>query len=194
MPNYRRANVPGGAFFFTVVTHCRRLLFHVPHNRALLGQAFRECKQQLPFQINALVLLPEHLHAIWTLPRGDHNYSARWSIIKRIFTQRFLASGGTDAQVSVGKQREGRRGIWQRRFWEHTLEDEDDFQSHFDYIHFNPVKHRLVKCPRDWAPSSFHRWVRAGVYDTHWACGMGPPPSFPVTPDDYGEPEDNAHD
>lgn len=137
--------------------------------------------------MNAIVLLPDHLHALWTLPPGDGNYSGRWSVIKKNFTLRFLASGGKDNVVSDGKLREGRRGIWQRRFWEHTVQDEDDFQVHFDSIHFNPVKHGLAKCPREWEPSSFHRYVAKGVYPAEWACGEHPPPIFPVTNGEYGE-------
>ncbi len=187
MPQYRRAHVPGGTFFFTVVTHRRRRLFHVEANRTLLGDVIRDVRRDWSFAIDAMVLLPDHLHAIWTLPRGDDNYSGRWSVIKKTFTTRFLASGGGDAVVSDGKRRERRRGVWQRRFWEHTIEDEDDFQVHFDYIHFNPVKHKLVKCPRDWEPSSFHHWVKANVYPVDWACGKCPPPTFPEAEDDYGE-------
>jgi putative transposase len=188
MPNYRRAHIPGGTFFFTVVTHQRRRLFHLPANQTLLGNAFRHCQRQWPFEVNAIVLLPDHLHAIWTLPRGDSEFSGRWSVIKNQFTKAFLAGGGLDGSISTGKQREGRRGVWQRRFWEHTLEDEDDFQNHFDYIHFNPVKHQLVNCPRDWPASIFHRWVAAGVYDENWACGNNPTPRFAISSDDYGEP------
>ncbi|WP_437192428.1 REP-associated tyrosine transposase [Planctomicrobium sp. SH527] len=187
MSDYRRAHVPGGTFFFTVVTHRRRQLFHVARNRTLLGEAIRECQRKWPFELNAIVLLPDHLHAIWTLPSGDGNYSGRWSVIKKTFTTQFLADGGCDTKVSAGKSRERRRGVWQRRFWEHTIEDEDDFTAHFDYIHFNPVKHKLVSCPGDWAASSFHRWVKAGVYPANWGCGKQPPPVLPVTKGDYGE-------
>jgi putative transposase len=187
MPNYRRAHVPGGAFFFTVVTHRRRRLFHDEANRILLGDVIRDIQRDWSFDINAIVLLPDHLHTIWTLPRGDHDYSGRWSVIKRNFTTRFLARGGRDAAVSAGKTRERRRGIWQRRFWEHAISDEDDFQVHFDYIHYNPVKHKLVNCPCDWKPSSIHRWVKAGVYPVDWACGKDPAPTFTETRDDCGE-------
>ena len=187
MPNYRRALVPGGTFFFTVVTHRRRRLFHVEVNRRLLGEVIRETQRDWPFELNAIVLLPDHLHAIWTLPPGDANYSGRWSVIRKDFSTRFLANGGRDETVSAGKRRERRRGVWQRRFWEHAIEDEDDFRVHFDYIHYNPVKHKLAKCPHDWEPSSFHRWVNAGVYPMDWACGRYAPPTFPETEDDYGE-------
>jgi len=189
MPNYRRAHVPGGTYFFTVVTHRRRRLFHLGRNRKLLGDAFRDCQRDWPFQVNAIVLLPDHLHTIWSLPSGDDNYSGRWSVIKKTFTTRYLVDGGQDWDVSIGKQHERRRGIWQRRFWEHTIENEDDFEAHFDYIHYNPVKHKLAKCPRDWEPSSFHRWVRKEVYPADWGCGDSPPPIFPEQIDNYGEPE-----
>ena len=186
MPNYRRAHVPGGTFFFTVVTHRRRPLFEDRMNRSLLGDAFRECQRDWPFEINALVLLPDHLHAIWTLPPGDTNYSGRWSVIKTKFTKTFLAAGGVELGVSKGKRNEGRRGVWQRRYWEHTIEDEDDFEAHFDYVHYNPVKHGYVTCPRDWGPSSFHRWVKKGVYPIDWACGHYPP--LKIIDADCGEP------
>ena len=157
MPNYRRSHTPGGTFFFTVVTHRRRRLFHDPRNCTILGQVIRECQRDWPFEMNAIVLLPDHLHTIWTLPSGDENYSARWSVIKKNFTTRYLASGGEDWIVSRGKRSAHRRGVWQRRFWEHTIDDEEDFDIHFDYVYFNPIKHKLVKCPCDWEPSSFHR-------------------------------------
>ena len=188
MSNYRRAFVPGGTFFFTVVTHRRRKLFHLAENRALLGDAIRECQQDWPFEMTAIVLLPDHLHAIWSLPPGDTNYSGRWSVIKKTFTTMYLRQGGEDWIVSEGKRNENRRGVWQRRFWEHVLEDESDFQSHFDYIHFNPVKHNLVRCPSEWGPSSYHRWVKAGVYPPDWACGDHPQAHFPITKANYGEP------
>jgi putative transposase len=187
MSDYRRAYVAGGTFFFSVVTHRRRQLFHLKINREILGTAIRECQTDWPFELNAMVLLPDHLHTIWTMPPGDVNYSGRWSVIKKTFTTRFLADGGCDAKVSAGKRRERRRGVWQRRFWEHTIQDEDDFQTHFDYVHYNPVKHRLVKCPGDWEASSFQRWVKAGVYPSDWACEKYPPPIFPVTEEEYGE-------
>ncbi|ODA36481.1 REP-associated tyrosine transposase [Planctopirus hydrillae] len=187
MPNYRRFFVPGGTYFFTVVTHQRRPLFHIDVNRVLLGDVIRECQKEWPFEMKAIVLLPDHLHAIWTLPVGDQNYSGRWSVIKKNFTTQFLANGGSDGSVSFGKQREHRRGVWQRRFWEHTIQNEDDFQTHFDYIHFNPVRHQLVSCPKQWEPSSFRRWVKAGVYPVDWACGTAPKPTFPSTQENYGE-------
>ncbi len=188
MSDYRRANIPGGTFFFTVVTFQRRPLFQHENNCKLLGDVIRECKREWPFLINAMVLLPDHLHAIWTMPRGDTNYPARWSIIKKNFTCRYISNGGSDRRISPGQASERRRGIWQRRFWEHAITDEDEFQNHFDYIHFNPVKHQHAKCPRDWGPSSFHRYTQLGVYPDDWGCGDRKLPSFLGAEKDYGEP------
>lgn len=170
MPNYRRARVHGGTYFFTLVTHQRRPVFESDVARSILGGCFREASQQWPMSVEAIVLLPEHLHAIWRLPPGDAGYSARWAWIKKEFTKRWLKVSKDEAAVSGSRDRERRRGIWQPRFWEHTIRDEDDFDRHFDYIHFNPVNHGLVGCPADWPHSSFHRWVRRGVYDRDWAC------------------------
>lgn len=162
--------MPGGSFFFTLVVDRRRLLFRSHRGRTLLGNIFRACQTKWPFTINALVLLPDHLHAIWSLPPGDTAYPRRWAWIKKEFTKAWLAQGGSESAISAGRQRERRRGVWQPRFWEHTLESEDDFERHFDYLHYNPVKHGLVCCPHEWPHSTFHRWVAAGVYDEHWAC------------------------
>jgi len=169
VPNFRRAYVPGGSFFFTLVTYNRARIFADETAQKLLGNAIRDCQADWPFEINALVLLPDHLHAIWSLPRGDTKYSARWSMIKGKFTQDWLAAGGTEQTISDAQQSENRRGVWQPRFWEHTLEDADDFERHFDYAHFNPVKHRYVQYPHQWPCSTFHRWVKAGVYPANWA-------------------------
>ncbi len=170
MPDYRRAFVPGGTFFFTLVTDQRRPLFQQESARSLLGQVIRECQQRWPFTVNAIVLLPEHLHSIWSLPSGDSDFSKRWGWIKKEFTKRWLDAGAAESKISTSRKLERRRGVWQPRFWEHTIEDVEDFERHFDYIHYNPVKHGHVRCPHDWPYSSFHRWVAAGVYPSHWAC------------------------
>ena len=190
MPNYRRAWVPGGSFFFTLVTNRRAKLFSQPAARDLLGSIFRECQLEWPFEINALVLLPEHLHAIWTLPRGDAEYPTRWGWIKKEFTKKWRRLGGAEERISAARKRERRGGVWQPRFWEHTLEDADDFERHFDYIHYNAVKHGHVKCPRDWQWSTFHRWVKEGVYPEHWACSQrGFVMDFSDIEDSVGEPK-----
>ena len=184
MPNYRRNFVPGGAFFFTVVTDRRAAVFSEPLARDLLGVAFRECRKTSPFQIDAIVLLPEHLHTIWTLPQGDVDYPRRWARIKAGFTRAWIAANGKEQATTSGRQRDGRRGVLQPKYWEHTLRDERDFEQHIDYIHYNPVRHGLVACPRDWPYSSFHRWVRAGVYPASWGCGSIAQPSVTFSFDD----------
>jgi len=108
---------------------------------------------------------------IWTLPKADADYSGRWSKIKSQFTRQWLVMGGTEASPSQGKRRDDRRGVWQPKFIEHTIRDEDDFIHHVEYIHYNPVKHGYVQCPKDWPWSSFRRYVKQGVYPLDWCCG-----------------------
>ncbi|TWT61066.1 REP-associated tyrosine transposase [Rubinisphaera italica] len=168
MPNYRRANVPGGSFFFTVVTDNRRPILNSEIARKSLLNAFQICQSTMPFEMNAVVVLPDHIHTIWTLPRGDTNFSKRWGLIKSSFTKQWLEHGGMQRSISEARNNEHRKGVWQPRFWEHTIVDEDDFESHFDYLHYNPVKHGLVKHVSEWPSSSFHRWVKAGVYSPDW--------------------------
>jgi putative transposase len=170
MTNYRRWRVEGGTFFFTAVTHSRAPLFADARACTILGDKFRDCQKKWPFTVNAIVLLPEHLHTIWTLPRGDANYSRRWAWIKKEFTKDWVAGGGHEQPVSKARWERGDHGVWQPRYWEHTIEDEDEFDRHFDYIHYNPVKHGHVTDPADWPYSSFHRWVHAGVYEIGWGA------------------------
>lgn len=118
-----------------------------------------------------MVLLDDHLHAIWTLPDGDTRYSARWGWIKKEFTKAYLAAGGEEQPRSDSRLRQRRRGVLQRRFWEHALRDEEDYARHFDYLHYNPVKHGYAERVKDWPYSTFHRYVRQGVYGPHWAGG-----------------------
>jgi putative transposase len=125
-----------------------------------------------------MVLLPEHLHTIWTLPFEDKDYPRRWGWIKKEFTKAWLNLGKPEAQVTASKRGDRRHGVWQRRFWEHVLRDDNDYERHCDYIHHNPVKHRLVRCPRDWPYSSFHRFVKAGDYDADWGCSDRAVPQF----------------
>jgi putative transposase len=163
MTSYRRNFVPGGSYFFTVNLADRRLSLLTGHI-GLLRHAFRETRARHPFTIEAVVVLPDHLHAVWTLPEGDADFALRWRLIKSAFS-RALPGG---EHVSASRVEKGERGIWQRRYWEHTLRDEDDYARHVDYIHFNPVKHRHVTCVKDWPHSSFHRMVRAGIYPEDW--------------------------
>ncbi|HEX8203955.1 MAG TPA: transposase, partial [Isosphaeraceae bacterium] len=135
MPNFRRDYVPGGMYFFTVVTDHRAPFLCQELARRILGTVLRECRERWPFQIEAIVLLPEHLHTILTLPVGDARYSTRWGWIKKEFTSRWLAAGCVEQPRTEGRRRDGRRGVLQPKFWEHTLRDERDFERHFDYIH-----------------------------------------------------------
>lgn len=168
MSNYMRNFAPGGTYFFTVVTAGRAPIFAEEFARQVLGSVSRECLRRQPLQVLATVLLPDHFHCLWALPIGDCTYSERLRWIKREFTRQWLAVDGVEQRHTVSEQR--RRGVWQRRFWEHTIRDEADLENHFDYIHYNPVKHGYVTRPRDWPWSTFHRWVRAGHYAVDWAA------------------------
>jgi putative transposase len=147
MPNYRRAFRPGGTFFFTLVTHGRARFLCDELARTLLRRAIDDCRAAAPFEVDAFVLLPDHLHTMWTPPAGDGDFSTRWMRIKRSFTCGWLAAGGREGAVSDSRRRNRRRGVWQRRFWEHVIRDPTDYQRHLDYIHYNPVKHKLARCP-----------------------------------------------
>jgi putative transposase len=172
LADYRRCHVPGGSYFFTVVTERRAGILANDVARDCLREAIRHCQQRWPFRVDALVMLPDHVHAIWTMPDDDFDYSKRWGIVKKHFTQTWLTLGGTEQSVTASRLRYRRRGVWQRRFWEHALRDERDYQTHFDYLHFNPVKHGLVKNVADWPYSSFHRWVTEGVYSDRWGSNI----------------------
>ena len=170
MSNYIRAFQPGGTFFFTVVTYHRRLIFTNDHSRSQLRTSIDEVRKHHPFDMPGMVLLPNHLHCIWILPQEDHNYSLRWQKIKEGFTRTYLSGSGADTQVSMGQQRKRMRGVWQPRFWEHTIRDDIDYERHMDYIHYNPVKHGYTNCPHEWIWSSFHRWVKEEYYSIDWCC------------------------
>ena len=169
MPNYLR-NYHGEYFFFTVVTHKRRPIFDKPRWRDLLSEALRKTQQANPWEMTAIVLLPNHLHMIWQMAETDKDYSARIASLKSRFTRAFLAAGGKEGKVTAAQKRKRYRGVWQRKFMEHTIRDAKDFRMHMDYIHANPVKHGLAKTPADWPHSSFHRHVELGHYEPDW-CG-----------------------
>ncbi|HEY9032846.1 MAG TPA: transposase [Pseudomonadales bacterium] len=168
MSRYIRCRQAGGRFFFTVVAEQRRPIFTNAAFRQALHDSIVTLRRQQAFEVNAWVLLPDHMHCIWTLPENDTDYSSRWGKIKAGVSKRIGA---------VVTARPGRRyesGIWQRRFWEHRIRDDSDYQRHMDYLLFNPVKHGLVARVADWPYSSFHRLVRDGVYPLDWAgvCTM----------------------
>lgn len=189
MPNYRHTHDPEGSFFLTVVTYHRLPVFADRFAQRLLGRALRKCQHDWPFEINAIVLLPDHLHTIWTLPHGDHRIGARWSIIKNGFASRYRAVDEHETEFVRDHQETGHLDVWEPQFREYVLEDISDFEAHFDYIHYNPVKHGYVKCPKSWSASSFHRWVKEGVYEEDWACGEHEIPDFSQIEATCGEPE-----
>src|SRR3954462_6042793 len=164
MTGYRRNFIAGGCFCFTVNLADRRRQL-LTENIDALRTALREPQRHHPFSIDAIVVLPDHLHTVWTLPEGDADFSTRWRLIKTAFT-RSLAAGES---VSGSRTAKGERGIWQRRYWEHTIRDEKDFERHIDYVHINPVKHGLVTRVSEWPYSSFHRMVKLGIYPEDWA-------------------------
>ena len=166
MSRYRRVKIDGGAFFFTVALADRSsaiLVEHVERLRRIYGTV----KQRYPFETVAICVLPDHIHAIWSLPEGDADYPMRWSLIKSGFTRGLKAS----AARSPSKIAKRERGIWQRRYWEHAIRDDNDLERHIDYIHFNPVKHGYVSRVCDRPHSSFHRYVREGVLPPDWGGG-----------------------
>lgn len=168
MSNYRRVCVPGGTYFFTVNLLERRrclLLEHVD----LLCASFRAARLVRPFEMLAIVILPDHLHCVWRLPEGDADNANRWAQIKSGFSR------GVPVQERRSARRIARRerGIWQRRFWEHLIRDDDDLRRHVDYVHINPVKHGYVSRACDWPHSSFNQWVAKGVYPVDWAVDSG---------------------
>lgn len=167
---YRRVRTKGGTYFFTVVTHNRRKILCEKENVALLRFALKYVLSRHPFKIDSFVLLPEHLHCIWTLPEGDCDFSTRWNLVKGYFTKNCGKQFKSQPSSSQKKKRE--QAIWQPRFWEHQIRDEKDFTSHVEYIHYNPVKHGLAKSPADWQFSSFSRYVDSGLYDPDWGFGV----------------------
>ncbi len=161
---YRRANAAGATYFFTVNLADRRsrmLLERV----AELRSAVRLVQSRHRFDIIAWVVLPDHLHAIWTLPPDDADFSTRWALIKAGFSRQISA----DEPIGTSRRQKGERGIWQRRFWEHQIRDEDDLRQHVDYIHYNPVKHGHVSIASEWPHSTIHRYIRAGLMTADWA-------------------------
>jgi putative transposase len=170
MPEYRRSYVPGGTYFFTLVTEGRRPFLTDPLARKHLREAMAEEFAARPVEVVAIVLLPDHLHTIWTLPPGDSDYSLRWKRVKELFTRAYLAGGGAEGAVTPSRRAHQGRAVWQRRFWEHTIRDADDLERCVNYIHWNPVKHGLVQRVRDYPWSSFHRFVEAGDYDLDWGA------------------------
>jgi putative transposase len=163
---YRRDYTQGASYFFTLVTFRRVRFFKDENAIACLRNAFKDEMARRPFVIDAIVILPDHIHSVWTLPKEDADYSMRWRNIKRSFTQQVAISERPN--VFASRRHKGEQAIWQRRFWEHRIRDEQDFSHHIEYIHYNPVKHGYAKRPIDWAHSSIHRYIRQGVLSPTW--------------------------
>ena len=168
MSRYRRANIKGATYFFTVVTERRQAILTNADVRDALRAAIIKVRTSHPFEIDAWVLLPDHLHCIWTLPEGDADFSTRWRLIKREVTVAIGANYFREEFQTERRAQKKNGTIWQHRFWEHLSRDDDDYAAHMDYLHFNPVKHGLMENVNDWPWSSFHRLVNDGVYPMHW--------------------------
>ncbi len=164
MANYRRDRTPGGTWFFTVTLANRKSDLLIKEIEGL-REAVRIVRHDWPFHIDAWVVLPDHIHAVWTLPDGDRNFSTRWRLIK----SRFSHGVPRMERLSSSHSSKGERGIWQRRFWEHRIRDENDYQRHIDYVHVNPLKHGYVKQVIEWPFSTFSRCVEQGIYPPDWA-------------------------
>jgi len=168
MSNYRRACITGSTVFFTANSHQRRPIFVEPSFRFALRSAFQQTRFEFPFKINALVLLPDHLHCTWTLPNEDNNIPIRWSMIKRLVTKQIGAQYILNNSLSPSRKKRNESTIWQRRYWEHHILSEADYTSHLNYCYRNPVKHGLVNSVKDWKYSTFHRDVKYGLYPKDW--------------------------
>lgn len=169
MSRYRRASVAGSTYFFTVVAYRRQPILCDDAIRVALRTAIENVRAVRPFSIDAWVLLPDHLHCVWTLPEGDADFSTRWMMIKRDVSLACHDDYHRAEWMTDSKRKHRESTIWQRRFWEHQIRDENDLARHIDYIHFNPVKHGHVLHVGDWPYSTFHRYVMQGVYPTDWA-------------------------
>jgi len=168
MSNYRRNRVEGGCYFFTVNLCDRRSDMLVAEIDSLRG-AVRAARARHPFHIDAWVVLPDHMHCLWPLPPGDRDFPGRWRTIKALFSR--SVPGAEGRRGSLVRKREP--GIWQWRYWEHTIRDQHDYAAHMDYIHFNPVKHGLCGTASEWPFSTFVKRVKLGLYPTEWAVSGG---------------------
>lgn len=158
MPNYRRPRIPGATIFFTVCLRDRggyKLVDEVER----LREAVRQTRVERPFVIDAWVVLPDHLHTVWTLPEGDADYPTRWRLIKTRFSR----------DLPMGRRRQSdiarnERAIWQRRYWEHHIRNPAERHAAVQYCHMNPVKHGFVETADAWPYSTVHREIRTGKW------------------------------
>jgi putative transposase len=178
MAQYRRLIIPGATYFFTQITYQRFPWLCKEIGRKALREAIEYTREIRPFKIDAIVLLPDHLHCIYTLPEGDSNYSTRWRSIKQYVTRNYAGDLNIQAEINLSRKKRKEKNIWQRRYWEHCITDEKDYENHCNYIHYNPVKHGLCQKPSDWQYSSFHRFVKEGMYSQDW--GINEVPTIPL--------------
>lgn len=183
MPEYRCVKRAGCTYFFTVVTQGRRPILTLPEIRQALRQGISKVQQTMPFKIEAWVLLPDHLHTIWTLPENGIRYAARWAVIKSFVTKSCGNMFAPVKNVNTSRKQRQEGSVWQRRFWEHLIRDDSDLHRHMDYLHWNPVKHEYVKSPMDWPYSTIHRFVAEGLYQPNW----GGSAVAEYTADNFGE-------
>lgn len=168
MSRYRRADAPGATYFFTVVTYHRQPILCEPLVREALRNAIHEVRTKRPFMVDAWVLLPDHLHCLWTLPPGDADFASRWSLIKRRVSMACGKQFRQESWITASKKKHRESTVWQRRFWEHQIRDESDMQRHVEYVHYNPVKHSLCRNPQDWPYSTIHRYIKTGIVPANW--------------------------
>lgn len=172
MSRYRRVNVSNVSYFFTVVAYRRQSILWDEPIRNALRAAIETVRAKRPFVIDAWVLLPDHFHCVWTLLEGDADFSTRWMMIKRAVSTACRENYHRTDWMTASKHKHRESTIWQRRFWEHQLRNEDDFERHVDYIHFNAEEHRHAQTAGEWPYSIFHRFVRDGIYAPDWSGGV----------------------
>ncbi len=169
MSYYRRNQQAGATYFFTLCLRDRKSRILVDYID-VLRLAYRKTQRKKPFITEAIVILPDHIHALWTMPTEDDDYPSRVRLFKSHFTRQLpVVMKQTD---NKNRQTHKQTGIWQLRYWEHTIRDEYDFINHANYIHYNPIKHGYVKNVADWKYSTFHRYVKKGLYEKDWGSGI----------------------
>ena len=168
MANYRRKPWNGATYFLTQVTCDRQPWLCSDLARLALREAITKVRRKRPFQIDAFVLLPDHFHGLWTLPENDGDLSTRMRLLKSYVTRSIADKLDLETRKNLSREARRERNLWQRRFWEHRVRDEEEFAAYCDYIHINPVKHQLCQSPTDWRWSSVHRFIQQGIYSLDW--------------------------
>jgi putative transposase len=172
MPEYRRHRIPGGTYFITIVTYQRQPILTLPKSREILRCTWKTVQSRYPFSTDAICLLPDHIHTLITLPENDGDFPKRISEIKRIFSREFHLYNRNQVEKNLSRIKRRENTLWQRRYWDHIIRDEQDLNNHINYIHYNPVKHGLTTSVIDWPWSSFHRYVKAGIYEWDWGSDV----------------------